>query len=58
MRSGPPFLEKLSHAEPLRCHMTKEKQNARIRLINKFYKDINVKIVLCQHLNNAAAALT
>lgn len=45
--SGLPFLRKASS-----CHMTKEQQNARIIVINKFYKDINGNVVLCQYLNN------
>ena len=47
-----PFLEKLAHAEPLWCHVTKEHQNAKIRHRDKFYKEINVNIVLCLNLNS------
>lgn len=46
------FLKTLAHAKPLWFHMTKEQHNTRIRLINKFHKDINVNIVLCQNLND------
>ena len=38
-----PFLEKLAHAEPLWCHMTKEQQNASIIHVDKFYNDIKRK---------------
>ena len=41
--SGPPFLRKVSTCRAAVVPFDQEQENARIRLINKFYKDTKYK---------------